>query len=128
MIAHLLIPIGHCYSLCCLFQSRVERGVTDLAVMVEDAKRGTEDREAALREQINAALLKVRRWVETRGAGGTGRGGEERDRGPRACAKGAHQRCAAEGEALGRGGAAGRVGRTNRERRRREGQRTARLL
>ena len=54
--------------------------MTDLAVMVEEAKRGTEDREAALREQINAALLKVRHWG---GWGGAARRDRVREKGAR---------------------------------------------
>ena len=41
-------------------QARIDKGVTDLAVLMETARRTTEDREAALREQINGALQKVR--------------------------------------------------------------------
>lgn len=39
------------------------QGVADVAAMVEAARRSTEDREAALREQINAALQKIRAYA-----------------------------------------------------------------
>ena len=44
-------------------QARIDKGVTDLAIMMETARRTTEDREAALREQINGALQKVRAYA-----------------------------------------------------------------
>ncbi len=39
------------------------QGLTELAMMSEAAKRATEDREAALREQINTALQKIRAYA-----------------------------------------------------------------
>ena len=44
-------------------QGRIDKGVSDLAVMMETARRSTEDREASLREQINGALQKVRAYA-----------------------------------------------------------------
>lgn len=44
-------------------QARLDKGMADVAAVVEGAKRGTEDREAALREQINAALAKIRAYA-----------------------------------------------------------------
>ena len=39
------------------------QGLTELAMMNENGKRCAEDREAALREQVNAALQKIRAYA-----------------------------------------------------------------
>ncbi len=44
-------------------QSKIDKGVAEVAMMVDGAKRATEDREAALREQINSALQKIRAYA-----------------------------------------------------------------
>lgn len=59
--AHRLI----CLTRLCLIelQTKIDKGVADLAVMIETARRATEDREAALRDQINQALQKIRAYA-----------------------------------------------------------------
>ncbi len=44
-------------------QAKVNKAVTDLAGVMESARQTTDQREAALREQINAALQKVRAYA-----------------------------------------------------------------
>lgn len=44
-------------------QARLDKGLSDVAVAVDGAKRATEERESALREQINTALAKIRAYA-----------------------------------------------------------------
>uniref|UniRef100_A0A7R9V3G3 Uncharacterized protein n=1 Tax=Chlamydomonas euryale TaxID=1486919 RepID=A0A7R9V3G3_9CHLO len=44
-------------------QSRIDKGVTELARVLDDARRNSDERESNLREQINAALSKVRAYA-----------------------------------------------------------------
>lgn len=98
-------------------QGKIDRGVADLGSMVDAARAATEGREGALREQVNAALARIRayardmevsrsmlRWPGSMRTPGTWRaGGGEGDKGGRAGAKGVYVEAGWSRGCVGRG-------------------------